>query len=168
MKRISIIAAVAANRAIGIAGRLPWHLPADLKRFKALTMGHTMIMGRKTYESISGGPLPGRRTIVVTRQPVYAPPGVQVAHSLDEALALAAVAQSEEEEEVFVAGGEEVFRLGLDVADRIYLTRIGRDFPGDTFFPEFDETGWRVTEREDFPATERTPAFSFLTLDRHS
>jgi dihydrofolate reductase len=163
-KRISLIAAMAANRSIGIDGRLPWHLPADLKHFKALTMGHTMVMGRKTYESISAGPLPGRSTIVITHQAGYSPPGVRVAHSLDEALALA------EGEEVFVAGGEEIFRLALDQgrADRMYLTRIEKDYPGDTFFPEFDESAWKVVEREDFPATERNPAFTFLTLDRHS
>ena len=164
MKRISLIAAMAANRAIGIDGRLPWHLPADLKHFKALTMGHTLVMGRKTYESLRG-PLPWRTTIVITRQAGYAPPGVQVARSLDEALTLA---EGTEGEEVFVAGGEEIFRLALDVADRIYLTRIDRDYPGDTFFPEFDESAWKVAEREDFPATERTPAFTFLTLDRRS
>lgn len=164
-KRISLIAAMAANRSIGIDGRLPWHLPADLKHFKTLTMGHTMVMGRRTYDSISGGPLPGRETIVVTRQKGYAPPGVQIAHSLDEALAM-----TEGEEEVFVAGGEEIFRLALDLdrADRIYLTRIEKDYPGDTFFPEFDESAWTVVEREDFPATERNPAFTFLTLDRRS
>ena len=161
-QRISLIAAMAANRSIGIDGRLPWHLPADLKRFKALTMGHTMIMGRKTYESIQGGPLPGRETIVITRQHGYASPGVQVVHTLEDALEKAG------DGEVFVAGGEEIFRLALDRnrADRIYLTRIEKDYPGDTFFPEFDESAWKVVEREDFPATERNPAFTFLTLDR--
>jgi dihydrofolate reductase len=160
MKRISLIAAMAANRAIGIDGRLPWRLPADLKRFKALTLGHTLVMGRKTHESI-GRPLPGRKTIVVTHRQDYAPPGVQVAHSVDEALAQAG------DGEVFVGGGEEIFRQTLDRADRIYLTRIEKDFPGDTFFPEIDESAWRIVEKEDCPATDETPfAYTFLTLDR--
>ena len=160
MKRLSLIAAMAANRAIGIDGRLPWRLPADLKRFKTLTVGHTLVMGRKTHESI-GRPLPGRNTIVVTRQADYAPPGVQVAHSVDEALEKAG------DGEVFVGGGEEIFRQTLDRADRIYLTRIEKDFPGDTFFPEIDEAVWKVVETEDCPATDETPfAYTFLTLDR--
>lgn len=160
MKKISLIAAMAANRAIGIDGRLPWRLPADLKRFKALTMGHALIMGRKTHEAI-GRPLPGRRTLVVTRQTDYAPPGVEVARSVDEALELAG------DGEVFVGGGEEIFRQTLERAGRIYLTRIEKDFPGDTFFPEIDESIWKVVETEDCPATDKTPfAYTFLTLDR--
>jgi dihydrofolate reductase len=140
--RISLIAAMAANRAIGLDGGLPWRLPADLKRFKELTMGHTLVMGRKTYDSI-GRPLPGRPTIVVTRQPDWQRDGVTVAHSLADALARAGG------EEVFVAGGEEIFRQSLDRAGRIYLTRIERDFPGDTFFPEFEGPAWRRIEREE-------------------
>lgn len=160
MKRISLIAAMAANRAIGIGGGLPWRLPADLKRFKALTLGHTLILGRKTHESI-GRPLPGRNTIVVTRQEDYAPPGVEVARSVDVALEMAG------DGEVFVGGGEEIFRQTLERAGRIYLTRIEKDFPGDTFFPEIDESLWRVVEQENHPATDETPfAYTFLTLDR--
>ena len=162
MSRISLIAAMARNRSIGIDNRLPWHLPADLKRFKALTQGHTLVMGRKTFESI-GRPLPWRTTIVITRQPGYRPEGVLVAPSVDAALALAA---RENEEEVFVGGGEEIFRQTLEGADRIYLTRIERDFPGDTFFPEFDESAWRLVEREDHAAAGEAPAFSFLTWDK--
>ena len=159
-KKISLIAAMAANRAIGIDGRLPWHLPADLKHFKALTLGHTLVVGRKTHESI-GGALPGRRTIVITRQQGYAAPGAEVAHSLEEAL------EKSGDGEVFIGGGEEIFRRTLGEADRLYLTRIHQDFPGDTFFPEIDESAWTVVEREDHPATEKNPyAFSFLTLDR--
>lgn len=157
--RVSLIAAMSRNRAIGLDNGLPWHLPADLKRFKALTTGRTLIMGRKTFESLRG-PLPWRTTVVVTRQRDYAPPGVLVAQSIDDALTLAAG------DEVFVAGGEDVFRQTLDRADRLYLTLIDRDFPGDTFFPDFDESAWLLAEREDSAATEKHPAFSFLVYDR--
>jgi dihydrofolate reductase len=165
--RVSLIAAMAANRVIGqtIDGMhgLPWHLPADLRRFKAVTMGHTLIMGRKTYDSV-GRPLPGRRTIVVTRQPGWSAAGVAVAHSLCEALQTAA---AEGIDEVFVAGGGEIFREALPHADRIHLTRIARDFPGDVFFPELDATAWRIVEQEHHEASDETPyAFTFEVLDR--
>ena len=156
---MSLIAAMAKNRAIGLGNGLPWHLPPDLRRFKALTTGRTLIMGRKTFETLKG-PLPWRTTIVVTRRPDYAPHGVIVARSIDEALARA------QGDEVFVAGGEDVFRQTLERADRIYLTRIEQDFPGDTFFPEYDESAWRLTEREDHPATEKYPAYSFEIWER--
>ena len=159
-RKVSLIAAMAENRSIGIDNRLPWHLPADLKRFKALTMGHPMIIGRKTFDSIGGVPLPGRPTIVVTRQPEYNPPDVQVAHTVEEALDLA------QGDEVFVGGGEEIFRLALDRADRIHLTVIHQEFPGDTFFPEIDPAVWRLTGQEDHEATATTPAFSFQVYDR--
>jgi dihydrofolate reductase len=163
MPRISLIAAMARNRSIGIDNRLPWHLPADLKRFKALTMGHPMVIGRRTYDSV-GRALPGRTTIVVTRQPGWSAPGVIVAHTLDEALDEAVRL---DREEVFVGGGQEIFRLALNRADRIYLTVIDRDFSGDTFFPEFDESAWRIVEREDHPPTEARPyAFSFVTYEK--
>ena len=159
--RITLIAAMAANRAIGIDNRLPWRLPADQRRFKALTMGHPMIMGRRTFDSIGGRPLPGRPTIVVTRDPGWSAPGVEVAHAFDEALALA------QGDEVFVAGGEEIFRRALPRADRIQLTRIDQDFPGDTFFPEIDGDDWEIVEREDHGPTAETPfAYSFLVMDR--
>ncbi|MEA2604191.1 MAG: dihydrofolate reductase [Acidobacteriota bacterium] len=166
--RITLIAAMGANRSIGLNGGLPWRLPADLKRFKALTHGHPMIMGRKTFDSIGGAPLPGRWTVVLTRDRSWSAPGVEVAHTLDEALALAAATG---DDEVFVAGGEDVFRLALDRADRIQLTRIDRDFPGDTFFPEFDESEWQVVERENHaplggPSDEAPFSYSFLVLDR--
>jgi dihydrofolate reductase len=166
--RITMIAAMARNRAIGIDNRLPWRLPADLKRFKALTTGHAIVMGRRTYDSI-GRPLPWRSTVVVTRQPDYAPPGAMVAHSLVEGLERAR--EAGESEEVFIAGGEEIFRLAFDLglADRIQLTRIDQDFAGDTFFPEFDEAPWQLVEREDHAATADVPfAFSFLVYDRRS
>ena len=154
--KVSLIAAMAKNRTIGLDNALPWHLPADQRYFKAKTMGHSLVMGRRTFESIGERPLPGRKTIVVSRRRDYAPPGVEVAHSLDEALARA------EGEEVFVAGGEEIFREALPRAHRLYLTRIERDFPGDTFFPEFDESAWRLLDRERHEATAEIPfAYSF-------
>ena len=159
--RVSLIAAMGSNRAIGIDNGLPWRLPADLRRFKALTMGHTLVMGRKTFESI-GRPLPGRTTIVVSRRPDYAPEGVLVAHSVEEALTKAAG-----NEEVFIAGGEEIFRQTLEDADRMHLTWIEQDFPADAFFPEFDLSAWRLVEREDHEATAEAPfAYSFRVYDR--
>ena len=163
MKKISLIAAMAENRAIGIDNRLPWRLPADLRRFKALTMGHTLIVGRKTFESI-GRPLPGRTLIVVTRRQGYAPPGVQVAHSVEAALNLSRGAQGDE---VFIGGGEEIFRQTLDRADRIYLTCIQKEFPGDAFFPKLDPSLWHLVEREDHEPTVETPfAYSFRVYDK--
>ena len=161
--RMSLIAAMAANRVIGRDNRLPWHLPADLKRFKRLTMGHTLIMGRKTFESI-GRPLPGRSTVVVTRQAGYAPPGVRVAHSVREALDLS------EGEEAFVAGGAEIFQETLPVADRLYLTLIEKEFEGDTFFPDFDPSEWRLVEEERHEPhesdTEVPYGYTFQIYDR--
>jgi dihydrofolate reductase len=159
-RRISLIVAMAANRVIGRDNTLPWRLPGDLRRFKRLTMGHTLIMGRKTWESI-GRPLPGRAIVIVTRQEGYGvPAGVSVARSVEEALEIA------EGDEVFIAGGEEVFRQTIGRADRLYLTRIDKEFPGDTFFPEFDPERFRLVDREDHEATEEVPfAYSFLTYD---
>jgi dihydrofolate reductase len=158
--RLSAIVAAAANRVIGAGNQLPWRLSADLARFKRLTMGHTLVMGRKTFESI-GRPLPGRTFIVVTRQQGYAPPGVTVAHSVDEALALA---RARGDEEVFIAGGADLYAQTLDRWDRLYLTRIARDFPGDTLFPEVDLSGWRLIEEEQHPEAELPHAF--LTYER--
>lgn len=140
--RISIIAAMAANRTIGLENRLPWHLPDDLKRFKALTMNHHIVMGRKTYDSI-GKPLPGRDTIIVTRNMDYAVPGCVAVNSLDAALTV-----SFSDEEVFFVGGADLYRQALPIANRIYLTEIRRVFDGDAFFPEFDMSQWSETSRE--------------------
>jgi dihydrofolate reductase len=157
---LSAIVAMASNRCIGKDNTLPWRLPADLKRFKQLTMGHTLLMGRKTYESI-GRPLPGRTTVVVTRQRDYAPEGVRVAHSLEQALELA-----RGDDEAFIAGGADLYRQALERVRRLYLTRIDRDYPGDTFFPEVDLSGWRLVTQEPHPATATEPPFSFLTYER--
>ncbi len=159
--RLSAIVAMASNRVIGADNQLPWRLPADLARFKRLTLGHTLLLGRKTYESI-GRPLPGRTLVVVTRQKDYAPEGVKVAHSVEEALALA-----RGDSEVFIAGGAELYAQTMDRLDRLYLTLIERDFPGDTRFPEVDLSGWRLIEEERHPAASATDLpYAFLTYER--
>ncbi|MGW8250106.1 MAG: dihydrofolate reductase [Anaerolineales bacterium] len=145
---VSIIAAVDERGGIGVQGGLPWHLSSDLKRFKKLTMGHHLIMGRKTYQSI-GRPLPGRRMIVVTRNPDYSAQGCRIAHSLDEALEYSRL---NGESEVFIIGGGEIFRQALQSADRIYLTRVHAVTEADTFFPDLDQDGWRVQTSSDVPA----------------
>jgi dihydrofolate reductase len=147
--RVSLIVAVAANGVIGRAGGLPWRLSADLRRFKALTMGHHLVMGRRTWESI-GRPLPGRTTIVVTRREDLPVEGALVARSPDDALRLAAG-----DDEVFVVGGAELYRALLDRADRIYLTRVHAEPEGDTHSPPVDWTRWRRVGAEDLPAGPR-------------
>lgn len=149
---------------IGIDGGLPWHLPADLRRFKRLTVGHPVIMGRRTFDSIGRKPLPGRRNIVLTRDPSYRPAGAEVAGSLDDALRRAGNA-----DEVFVAGGEAVFRAALAVADRLYITVVHIRVEGDTRFPAFDESDWRLIEDERHDADARhAHSFSFRTFERRS
>ena len=140
--RIAIIAAVARNGVIGYGNRMPWHLPEDLKRFRRLTLGHAVIMGRRTFESI-GKPLSGRSNIVVTRSPDWTRPGCHAAHSLE-----AALAAVNEREDTFVIGGAEIYALALPIARRLYMTEIERDFEGDAFFPEFDRSRWREVSRE--------------------
>ncbi len=140
--RVYLVAAVAANGVIGTSGKLPWHLPEDLKHFKALTLGHPLIMGRKTWESL-GKALPGRENIVVTRAPGYEAPGASVASSLDGALALCAG-----EPTVFVIGGGELYSAALPLADGLVLTEIQRDYAGDARFPRFDRSAWRETQRK--------------------
>jgi dihydrofolate reductase len=159
--KLSAIVAMASNRVIGANNQLPWRLPADLARFKRLTMGHAIVMGRKTYESI-GRPLPGRTMIVVTRQHGYAPEGVKVAHSVDEALALAP-----SDDEVFIIGGAELFAQTMDRLHRLYLTLIEREIAGDTFFPEVDLSSWKLIEQVDHPAsTPDALPYAFLTYER--
>jgi dihydrofolate reductase len=159
--RLSIIVAMARNRVIGSGGALPWRLSADLRRFKRLTMGHPIIMGRRTFESI-GRPLPGRATIVVTRSPEFRPPGVSVAGSLPDALRLAG-----DTDEAFVIGGGQVFAESMPLADRLYLTAVDADVEGDTFFPPFDESAWRLVEESSQPADDKNEFPSrFLVYDR--
>jgi len=133
---------MAANRVIGIDNRLPWRLPADLQHFKQLTLGHHIVMGRKTWESLPGK-LPGRPHVVISRDPAYRAEGALVAHSLEEALAVCGGDQ-----EIFFIGGENLYRQALALADRLYLTEIQQPFAGDAHFPEFGGGAWRETSRE--------------------
>lgn len=165
--RIAFVVAVAENGVIGRDGKLPWQLPSDLKRFRKLTLGKPMIMGRKTYESI-GRPLDGRDTIVVTRDRGFSVPGVHVAGSVEEAIALGrALAAKRGVDEVAVIGGEEVFRLALPQASRIYLTLVHGSPQGDTRFDLPDAKTWRETAREPMPqgAGDQFPA-DFVVLER--
>ncbi|SKB57125.1 dihydrofolate reductase [Dyadobacter psychrophilus] len=148
---ISIIVAVSENGAIGKDNQLLWRLPDDLKRFKQLTLGHPMIMGRKTFESI-GKPLPGRTSIIVTGQKDYAAEGILVAHSLDEALD---VARKFEEKEAFIIGGGEIYKLAQPLADRLYVTEVATVVDGDTFFEISDPDAWNESERIVHEADER-------------
>ncbi|MBN8760408.1 MAG: diacylglycerol kinase [Thiobacillus sp. 65-69] len=139
--RVSVIAARARNGVIGIENRLPWRLPEDLAHFKTLTLGHPILMGRKTFESL-GRPLPGRINVVITRNPDYRPAGVQVAASISEALALCAGT-----DELFFIGGAELYAQVLPLADRLYLTEVDCAPEGDAWFPDYDRTAFREIER---------------------
>lgn len=169
---VSVIAAVAENGVIGRDGDLPWRLPADLQRFKALTWGHPMIMGRRTYDSI-GRPLPGRRSIVLSRNPAAlgGAAGVTVAGDLGNALEIAAagleprVDGDAEARQVFIIGGAEIYRQALPLADRLYLTRIHAEIDGETHFPALEAGEWRLVEAEAHPADARH-AYPF-TFERY-
>jgi dihydrofolate reductase len=137
------------NRVIGAKGAIPWHLPNELKRFRKITMGHHLVMGRRTWESI-GRPLPGRTSVIVTRQRGYRAPGAVVAHSLDEAIARCGA-----DDEIFVIGGAELYAQALPRASRLYLTLVEADVEGDTWMPELVGGDWRETTSEAFPADER-------------
>lgn len=159
--RRSLVVAVARNGVIGRDNQLPWRLPADLAFFKRITMGHPIVMGRRTHESI-GKPLPGRHNIVVTRNPGYKAPGCTVVGSLDAAYAAAGSV-----EEVCVIGGSGIFEAALSGADRIYFTDVQADVEGDTYFPPFDRSKWRETELQRHDADERhSYPFRILQLDR--
>jgi len=151
---------MARNRVIGRDGTLPWRLSADLQRFKALTMGHHIIMGRHTWESI-GRPLPGRSSVVVTRNRAYVAAGAAVVRSLAEALALA-----RGDSEAFVIGGGELYRAALPLADRIYLTELNADYAGDAFFPPLAAGEWRAAQREHHPQAGEQPAWDFVVYER--
>lgn len=144
--RLALIAALARNRVIGRDNRLPWRLPADLRFFKRTTTGKPLLMGRRTWESI-GRPLPGRRMIVLSRDPNYQAPGCMMARSLDEAVELAGAVP-----EIMVIGGAALYRQTLPLADRLYLTRVEADVPGDVWFPEWNEGNWRLGWEESHPA----------------
>ncbi|MBM3390686.1 MAG: dihydrofolate reductase [Betaproteobacteria bacterium] len=158
--RLSLIAAVAANGVIGADNALPWRLPEDLKRFKALTLGHPVIMGRKTFESI-GRPLPGRRNLVVTRNAGYRVDGCEVLGSLEAALDACAGSS----DEVFVIGGAQIYAEALPLAQRIYLTELHRDFMGDARFPDFARTAWKETSREKRCGEDGLP-YDFAVYER--
>ncbi|MCU0804372.1 MAG: dihydrofolate reductase [Burkholderiales bacterium] len=160
MPRLVLLAALDRNRAIGRDNALPWHLPDDLKRFKRLTLGHPVVMGRRTYESI-GRPLPGRSNIVVTRDRQLAIPGTIIVHSLDEALAAGAAAS-----DVFVIGGEQIYTLALPSADRLELTEIDTAIAADAWFPEWHRTAFRETARESHVDSATGLRFDFATYDR--
>jgi dihydrofolate reductase len=143
MTALSLIVAFAKNQVIGVNNTLPWHLPEDLKRFRALTTGHHIIMGRKTYESL-GRLLPGRTTIIVTRNKQYKVEGALIAHSLKAAFILASG-----DTEPFVIGGAELYQEGLKLATKLYITKVIAEFDGDAFFPEINESEWKLVEKKD-------------------
>ncbi len=156
---ISIIVAISTNNAIGKDNQLLWHLPADLKHFKAITTGHPIIMGRKTYDSI-GKPLPNRRNIIITRQKDLTLEGVEVVHSIADAIALC-----KEENEVFIIGGAEIYKSALASTSRIYLTTVHQQYEADAFFPILTKEEWNIINQEYHPADEKNSvAYTFSTL----
>ena len=163
---LSLIVALSRNGVIGVGNQLPWHLPEDLKYFKSETLGKPIIMGRKTFESI-GKPLPGRTNIVITRDPQWCAPGVNVVHGLNEALEIAATVCTESGvEEVMVIGGEQIYRLALPSADRLYLTEVDVEIKGDAFFPDINTSEWEK-EKEIVPQEAGDLPYRFVVLDRH-
>ncbi|MCI0485368.1 MAG: dihydrofolate reductase [Blastocatellia bacterium] len=160
---VSLIVAMDCMRGIGKGNRLPWRLSSDLKRFRALTMGHHIIVGRKTFESI-GRPLPGRQMIVVTRNRDFKPEGCMIAHSLEDAITLA---RERGESEVFISGGARIYARSLKLADRLYLTLVHAEVGADTFFPEWDEREWIEKETSYHPADEKNEyATTFKLLQK--
>ncbi len=159
---VSIIAALSDNDVIGRNNRVPWRLSTDLKRFKALTMGHHVLMGRKTFESLEG-PLPGRTIVVITHDRHFHVNGVLSAHSIERAIDLASL-----DEEIFIAGGAQIFEQSIQRAERMYLTRVHAEIEGDAFFPEFDDvTEWDLIDVEHCEADEKNQyPYSFLTYER--
>jgi dihydrofolate reductase len=158
---VSIIVAISANNAIGKNNQLLWHLPADLKHFKEITSGHTIIMGRKTYDSI-GRPLPNRRNIVITRKTDLQIENVEIVNSLQDAISLC-----ETEDEVFIIGGAEIYKNSISIANRIYLTTVHQEYEADVFFPELNKDEWLETFQEHHEADEKNSvAYTFSTLER--
>jgi len=157
--RVYLVAAVAKNGVIGAHGKLPWHLPEDLKHFKRLTLGHPVIMGRRTWESL-GKPLPGRENIVVSRRSGFEAPGASVAATLE-----AAVALCTGEALAFVIGGAEIYAAALPLADGIVLTEIQREYEGDTRFPDWERSAWRVAQKETHTSSAGV-RFDFVRYER--
>lgn len=164
--KLALIAAYAQNRVVGIDNKLPWHLPEDLKYFKRITTGKAIIMGRKTYESI-GRPLPNRTNIVITRNPDFSAPGVEVVASLDAAVELAeGVNEINGIEETMVIGGAQIYAEALPKADRLYITHVHAEVHGDAYFPEVDLTQWQAIAKEDYAADDHNPFnYSFVVYD---
>ena len=163
---ISMIAAMGSNRTIGKDNDIPWHLPDDFKYFKNTTKGHHVIMGRKNWESLphSFQPLPHRQNIVITRQKDYQAEGAEIVASLENAIA---IARNNDEKEAFIIGGGEIYRMGLELADRIYLTEIDGEFDGHVTFPEFNKSKWKEESREHHPADERHKySFDFVIYSK--
>ncbi|MDO9039163.1 MAG: dihydrofolate reductase [Lutibacter sp.] len=159
---VTIMAAIAANNALGKDNQLIWHLPADLKRFKKTTLNHAVIMGRKTYESL-GKPLPNRTNILITRDKNYNAEGCMVVNSVKEALKTAA----EVDENPFILGGAEIYTQAMPFADKLDITFVHHQFEADVFFPEIDKTTWKETSRENFKADENNKYdYSFVTFER--
>lgn len=157
---ITFVVAMDRRGGIGFRNKLPWHLPADLRFFRETTTGHVILMGRKTYEAI-GRPLPNRTNVVLTRDRTFRPEGVTVLHTVEEALRLYG------EEELYVIGGAEIFKLLLPLADKLVVTRIDQEFEADTFFPEIGEEQWRITSRVPGITDEQNPySYEFLTYER--
>ncbi len=157
--QLSLIVAMASNHAIGLNNKMPWHLSADLKKFKHITMGHPIIMGRKTFESI-GRPLPGRQNIIISRNPDYRQQDCLVFNSLE-----AAIQSCADCDEVFVIGGATLYKVALALADKLYITAIHQAFEGDTYFPELNKQQWREVAREDIKE-DATFDYSFITYVR--
>jgi dihydrofolate reductase len=163
--KISLIVAVSRNGVIGIDNQLPWHLPEDLKYFKSVTMGKPIIMGRKTYDSI-GRPLPGRTNIVITRDSSWQTEGVEVAQTLAQAMTLGQLACAQADvDEAMVIGGEQIYRMTLPAADRLYLTEVQAEVEGDAFFPKFDAKDWHQVS-EQLPEVTDTHPYRFVVLER--
>jgi len=159
---ISLIAAIGINREIGLKNQLLWHLSADLKRFKSITSGHTVMMGQKTFESIGRKPLPGRKNVIISNQVGFLAEGVIVAATIGEALEIV-----RDDGEVFVIGGASIYRQFLPIADKMYLTYVHKQFRADAFFPEFDPENWKIVEQSDIQTDEKTHVeYSFRTLSR--
>lgn len=159
---ISLIWAMADNRVIGIENRLPWKLPADMKWFRQKTLGKPIIMGRLTFESFGAKPLPGRRNIIISRNPTYSAEGIETFPSLE-----AALKATESDAEVMIIGGMSLYKQTLPLADRLYMTLVHTNVEGDAWFPEFNLHDWQQTERHDFPADEANPhPYSFIVMDK--
>ncbi|WP_432455948.1 type 3 dihydrofolate reductase [Agarivorans sp. QJM3NY_29] len=159
--KVAMIAAMAKGRVIGLDNQMPWHLPADLKHFKTVTMGKPVVMGRLTYESI-GRPLPGRLNIVVSRNPHLSIEGVTVVNQLEDALQLVA-----DQAEVMIIGGANIYQQCLALADKLYLTLIDKDLEGDAYFPDYTQYQWQEMAREQHPADDKNPhPYEFINLHR--